>query len=170
MTIRTAVIDSSSLINLVHLELATKLSQYFDVVFVPRRVQVEVKRKSRFRYRLNKLYRTAIFRRCVVADDVNVHLLTAPGGEGLDEGEAEALVQAQEQGVSVFIGDEKPAREMGERMGIRPVGTARILARLHAEGLASDPHHLVNKLRKDLGCRITDAVVSQAVAKAHEVI
>lgn len=167
---RTAVIDSSPLINLVHLGLATKLSQFFDVVYVPRRVQVEVNRKARFRYKLNKLYRTAIFQKCVVVDEANVRLLTAPGGTGLHEGEAEALVQAQEQGANVFIGDEKSAREIGERMGIKPVGTARILARLHVEGLASEPRHLVKKLRRDLQCHVTDTVVNEAVAKAHEFI
>ncbi len=88
---RKAVIDSSSLINLVHLELAAKLSQYFQVVYVPRRVQVEVNRRSRFRYRLNKLYRTALFQRCVVADEVRVQLLTGPAESELHEGEAEAL-------------------------------------------------------------------------------
>jgi predicted nucleic acid-binding protein len=169
-SVRNAVIDSSPLINLVHLELAGKLSQYFQVVYVPRRVQVEVNRRSRFRYRLNKLYRTGLFQRCFVADEASVQLLSGPSQRELHEAEAEALVQAQEQGVAVFIGDEKPAREIGERMGIKPVGTIRILARLNIEGLASDPHDLVDKLRRDLAYRITTNVVQQAIARADEPI
>jgi hypothetical protein len=52
---RVAVIDSSSLINLTHLELAAKLALYFNVVYVPRHVQIEVNKKSRFRYQMKKL-------------------------------------------------------------------------------------------------------------------
>ena len=168
---RTAVIDSSPLIYLVHLELAKSLSQFFDVIYVPRTVQAEVNKKGRFRYSLNKLYRTtAIFRRCVVADKFNVHLHAGPGGTGLNEGEAEAIVQAQERGAKALIVDEKLARKIGNRMGIKPVGTARILARLHLEGFADDPRRLIRKLRLDLECRITDSVVEEAVARAHEPI
>jgi len=52
---RVGVIDSSSLMNLTHLELAAKLTVYFNVAYVPRRVQIEVNKKSRFRYQLKKL-------------------------------------------------------------------------------------------------------------------
>jgi hypothetical protein len=51
---RIAVVDSSPLINLVHLELADTLHLYFDTIYVPRMVHGEVNRKSRFRYRLNR--------------------------------------------------------------------------------------------------------------------
>jgi hypothetical protein len=53
--LRTAVIDSTPLINLVHLELVTELSLFFDIVYVPRQVQTEVNRKHRFRYLLREL-------------------------------------------------------------------------------------------------------------------
>ena len=45
---RIAVIDSSSLINLAYLDLASKLGLYFNRVYVPRSVQAEVNRKHRF--------------------------------------------------------------------------------------------------------------------------
>jgi predicted nucleic acid-binding protein len=53
--VRIAVVDSSPLIALAHLNLATKLSLFFDLVLVPKTVQKELNRKARFRYRLNKL-------------------------------------------------------------------------------------------------------------------
>ena len=65
---RIAVIDSSCLINLSHLGLAAKLSQYFQVVYVPLVVQGEVNRKSRFRYKLRKLYQTGFYQPCRTAD------------------------------------------------------------------------------------------------------
>jgi len=159
----TAVVDSSPLINLVHLELAEKLHLYFDAIYVPRMVQREVNRKAKFRHRLNKLYSKGLFKRCVVVDPVSVQFL-----RDLDPGEAEALVQASEMGVAVFIGDEKDARNMSERRGIRPIGTARLLARLHLEEYAAETGQLVRKLRRDLNCRITDQVVQDAIRIAAE--
>jgi predicted nucleic acid-binding protein len=159
---RTAVIDSSALINLTHLELASKLLFYFDRIYVPRQVQVEVNRRQRFRHRLNKLYQTGVFRRCACANAVNVQLLTFE----LDEGEAEGLVQAQEKEAEFFIADESRARSISERRGLTPVGTVRLLARLCLEGHAENARALVLKLRRDLNFRVRNDVVESAIASA----
>jgi len=164
--VRIAVIDSSPLINLTHLELARHMALFFDRVYVPRAVQREVNRKRRFRYRLNKLYRTGLFTRCAAADLTNVRLLRTE----LDEGEAEALIQAQEKAALVFIADEKRAREIAEAMGLKPVGTLRILARLNLEDQAPALGTLVRKLQQDLGFQASKEVVGQAIAIATEPI
>ena len=163
---RIAVIDSSCLINLTHLGLAVAVSQFFHLIYVPRSVHQEVNRKSRFRYKLKKLYRTRVYKRCQVADEVRVKWLA----DQLDPGEAEALIQAKERKAAYFLGDERRAREVGELMGIQPVGTARLLARLHLDGLAGEPRLLVNKLRKDLGCRIAEEVIDEAITRSRETI
>jgi predicted nucleic acid-binding protein len=164
--LRIAVIDSSPLIHLVHLELAQELTFFFDVVYVPTAVQREVNSKHRFRYRLKKLYRTGVFQRCTSADSVRLELLMAE----LDEGEAEALVQAQERNATYFIGDEKRARDIGWGLGLKLVGTLRILARLNLQGQAEDTLKLVRKLRRDLSFRVADDIVQRAIAMAPEAI
>jgi len=164
--LRTAVIDSSPLINLTHLNLALELASFFDKVYVPRAVQRELNRKGRFRYRLNKLYATGFFERCATGDEINVRLLRAE----LDEGESEALIQAQEKQTYAFIGDDRRARQIAERMGRRPVGTVRILARLNLEGRAQEAAELVKILQRDLGFRISEEMVAQIVEMAAEPI
>src|SRR5579859_3704876 len=124
-----AIIDSSCLICLVHLNLASKLRLYFDIVYVPRNVQKEFNKKHRSRYRLNKLFDLGIFRKCMCKDETNFRLLT----EELDPGEAEALVQAQERGAGFFLVDERKARDIGGRQGLTLYGTIRLLARLTQE-------------------------------------
>lgn len=168
---RIAIIDSSPLINLTHLGLAGELALYFDKVYVPSAVQREVNRKGRFRYRLNKLYHNGFFARCTSVDKTNVALLL----NDLHEGEAEALIQAQEKKASedavlFFIGDEKRAREIGEKMGVKPVGTLRLLARLSLEGRASDVRSMVRKLRRDLRFRVSDDLIERALDAASEPI
>jgi uncharacterized protein len=163
---RIAVIDSTPLISLAHLELAAELSLFFDIVYVPNTVQREVNRKQKFRYRLKKLYKGGIFQRCSSADELGLELLKAE----LDDGEAEALIQAQEKHARYFVGDERRAREIGKGYGLKLVGTVRILARLHLEGRAAETDVLVRKLRKDLRFRVADEVVKQAIANAAEPI
>ena len=68
---RIAVIDSSCLINLVHLDLASKLALFFDRIYIPRSVQIEFNRKHRSRYRLNKLLRSSAFEKCICKDETN---------------------------------------------------------------------------------------------------
>ncbi len=110
---RSAVIDSSSLRAIAHLNLTTELSLFFDIVYVPRQVQIELNRKHKFRHRLNKLYDTRIFRRCQVANRSNVLLLMPQ----LDEGEAEGITQAQEKALDRIILDEKKARAVAANVG-----------------------------------------------------
>lgn len=163
---RIAVTDSSPLINLSHLGLARELALFFDRVYVPRAVQEELNKKGRFRYRLNRLYSTGFFTRCMTADTFNVRLLQAE----LHRGEAEALIQTQERQALYFIGDEKRARAIAVRMGTKAVGTLRLLARLNLEGRAPELPVLVQVLRRDLGFRISDGIVQQAIDLAAEPI
>jgi predicted nucleic acid-binding protein len=162
--LRIAIVDSSPLISLTHLNLAGQLPLFFDRVYVPGSVQREVNRKGRFRYRLNRLYKTGFFARCKAADATNVRLLQAE----LHEGEAEALIQAQEKQARFFIGDEERARAIAERMGTKPIGTLRLLARLNLEARAPELGSLVRVLRRDLHFRVSDDVVRQAVDIAPE--
>jgi predicted nucleic acid-binding protein len=164
--LRIAVVDASPLINLTHLNLARELALFFDRVYVPRAVQEELNRKGRFRYRLNKLYGTGFFTRCMTADRFNVWLLQAE----LDKGEAEALIQAQEKRVPYFIGDERRGRTIAERMGRKAVGTLRLLARLNIEGRAPELRSLVRILRRDLDFRVSEEIVQQAIDLAPEPI
>jgi predicted nucleic acid-binding protein len=157
--LRIAVIDSSPLINLSHLDLARDLALFFDRVYEPRAVQEELNKKGRFRYRLNRLYRGGFFARCTTADIYNVQLLRAE----LDRGEAEALIQAQEKQARYFIGDERRARKIAARMGREAVGTLRLLARLNLEGRAPEISSLVRVLRRDLDFRVSDEIVQQAI-------
>lgn len=163
---RIAVVDASPLINLTHLDLASELQLFFDRVYVPRAVQEEVNKKGRFRYRLNKLYKAGFYMRCVAADAFNVRLLQ----DQLHKGEAEALIQAQEKHAPYFIGDERRARTIAERMGRKAVGTLRLLARLNLEGRAPELAGLVKVLRRDLDFRVSEEVVNRASDLAAEPI
>jgi predicted nucleic acid-binding protein len=158
-----AIIDSSCLISLVHLDLASMLTLYFDVVYVPRSVQIECNRKHRSRYRLNKLFEAGVLHRCIYKDETRLRLLTVRLGPG----EAEGLVQAQERGAKFFLVDERKAREIGERQGLTLYGMVGLLARFCLEGYAEDIWGLVGKLRAERDFRVADEIVRKAIASAE---
>jgi predicted nucleic acid-binding protein len=170
--VREAVIDTSSLLAISHLNLATELSLFFDVIHVPRQVQIELNKKHKFRYTLNKLYETGIYTRCVAADRTNVSLLMPPLNKesSLDEGEAEGIIQAQEKGIEEVIFDEKEARHIASLMGITPIGVARLLFRLERDGHIEDANKLIKKIQKELKFRISKKVVEEARQKSEEPI
>ncbi len=160
---RTAIIDSSCLICLAHLNLASKLALYFDAIHVPRNVQLECNRKHRSRYRLKKLFQAGVFQRCASKDETNFRILRAE----LDAGEAEGPVQAQERGAEFFLVDERKARAIGERQGLTLCGTVRLVARHCLEGYTEDVWLLMRKLSTNLGFRVGDSIIRAAVACAE---
>jgi predicted nucleic acid-binding protein len=63
--------------------------------------------------------------------------------------------------------DDENARKIGGKMKqLRLIGTVGILARLERQGFAKDTRDLVEKLRRDLGFRIADRLVEDAIEKA----
>jgi predicted nucleic acid-binding protein len=164
--VRTAVIDSLALIHLDHLGLATKLSNFFDRIYVSSIVEAEVNRKHRFRYRMRKLYGSGKFEKCKSSNVQNRQLLEVT----VHSGEADAITQAQERSARFFIGDDLDARTVAARMSIQPVGVARLLFRMNVEGDADDPRRLIQKLRRDLDFRISNLVIQEASAKASQPI
>jgi predicted nucleic acid-binding protein len=165
-----AVIDSSPLMYLSHLDLTIKLSQFFDVVLVPAFVEEEVCRKHRFRYRLRSLYNSRVFSKCRTVNEWNRQLLLYE--KGIHPGEADAIAQAQEQEISVLILDETAARRSAEKKGKVVLCTAGILSRPYIQGIVKiHSRDLIQRLRKSkLKCRISDQIIEEAMKRAYEPI
>lgn len=76
------------------------------------------------------------------------------------------LFKPRKKGARFFIAGEKRTREIGERQGLVPVGTVRLLARLRLEGHTEDTRHLVGRLRRELRFRVGEDVLERAIAIA----
>jgi predicted nucleic acid-binding protein len=162
--LRAAIIDSSPLLALGALGRAERLASYFDVILVPMRVQREVCRRRSFKGTLKRLYGSGLYRRCPVADRTRVDLLCVD----LDPGEAEAITQAQDREVPVFIVDERKARRFAANVGLHCLGAVRLLARmcLEEDGSAERARHLCAELEADLQYRVAPEVINRAISMA----
>jgi hypothetical protein len=88
----------------------------------------------------------------------------------LNEGEAEGIIQAQENGIDYVIFDEREARKIATRMGITTIGVARLLFRLERDGHVKDAAKLIEKLERELKFRISKEVVEEARVKSYKPI
>jgi hypothetical protein len=76
------------------------------------------------------------------------------------------LFKARKSGqISFWLMSASPGA-ISVRHGLIPYGAVRLIARLSVEGYAGDPWGLVSKLKRELGFRIDDKVVRQAIAAA----
>lgn len=125
---RRAIIDSDVLIEIIESNIAEKLSLFFNAVYVPTAVQRE-QIKHRRRYNLRRLFISGLFKKCKVGDEYRVQLLLT-GSPKLQSGESEAIVQAQEQNISVLLTNDRDAIKVARKHGLLAVTFQELKQRL----------------------------------------
>lgn len=159
---QVAVIDTSVLIALDHVELLEHLGTHYERVLVPSRVRGEFLSETPDPLRaVSTLLDASPFEPCDDFDLPSLEILK----ERLDPGEAEAIAQMQPQAADCLLIDESDGRRVALEARHRVVGTARILAELHLDGRA-DLWACVEQLRTGIDFRVTDEIVARALAEA----
>ncbi len=105
-----------------------------------------------------------IERRAVRDRDLVVLLL-----ESLDEGEAEAIALSREIGTPLVLLDEKDARRVARRLGLRVLGTVGLLIWAKREGLIIHLKEELDRLRREGGFRLSQEVYEEALREVHEI-
>ncbi|MGH9840265.1 MAG: DUF3368 domain-containing protein [Blastocatellia bacterium] len=101
-----------------------------------------------------------------VRDVTNRLLVTALRIE-LDEGEAEAIVLAQEMTADLLLLDERRGRAVAERFGMRVVGLLGVLIEAKDRGLIPEVKSSLDALRR-AGFRIGQELYSRVLQAAGE--
>jgi hypothetical protein len=86
----------------------------------------------------------------------------------LDYGEAEVIVLAQEKGADLVLLDEKEARELAERLGLKVLGTLGLLIWAKRERLIGSIREQLDALRERAGFWISPELYEQALKEAGE--
>lgn len=154
-----AVIDASCLICLLHLNdsilelnFIQALSLRYDVIYIPRYVLNEVRRKGRIKHKLQELIQDSpILQICNVENEYDAQLLYdrhrnpyAP----IDRGEAEVITQARERRIFEVLIDERKGRIKAEELNLIVRGTARLLIEFETSGIIERAQPLIEMLRK----------------------
>jgi uncharacterized protein len=170
--ISTAVIDTSCLLFLDHLDLVPSLSIRYNKVYVPRYVFQEACRKQRKRYRLRRLIAQHGFLEiCSVSSDTEVRLLSDTAlkpATVIHRGEAETIIQARERRASTVLMDDRRGSLVAVRHTLAVRGTLGILKEFRQIRIIEGVAPLVEKLRKDLDYRINDDVLNEVLSDLEE--
>ena len=157
-----AVADSSVLIGLGMLGLLKVLNRMFDRVFVPPAVWREVAVRGEG-LPGSEIAREEIVTVREVRDKEEARRLAALLGEG----EAEALVLAQEVRADVVLVDDAKARRKAVEKGLEITGLAGLLVAAKRKGLVGEVGSLLRKLTEG-GFRLGEEVIERALREAGE--
>lgn len=86
----------------------------------------------------------------------------------LDRGEAEAIVLAHEIGAEIILLDEREARKVVARMGLKPLGTIGILLWAKREGLIHSLREQLDALQEEGRFRISPELYRRALSEVGE--
>ena len=142
-----AVSDAGPLIHLSWIGQLGLLERIFEEVFVPPAVRAEVLASPAGTLGLDRIQRAFAEGWLQVRTPTRPSRLSRSAADALDQGEAEALLLAEEIRADVLITDDAPARAEATRRGLRVVGTVGVLAQARDQGLVPAVLPLVLELR-----------------------
>ena len=84
---------------------------------------------------------------------------------GLDDGESEAIILADEIKSDVLIIDERKGRKVAQKLGIRITGTVGVLLQAHNENMiATDDIKQYLEQLKNSNIRLSDSLIQEALS------
>jgi predicted nucleic acid-binding protein len=157
------VSDTSPIRALAHLGRVELLRDLFGAVLVPPAVAEELRSPPVGLPRVEILDLDFISLRAPSDRDRVVELLRT-----LDAGESEALVLAQELGISAVLIDEAAGRAMARHHGLLPIGVLGVLVRAKQRGLIDRVGPLVEQLETEIDFFISTALRVEILRLAGE--
>jgi predicted nucleic acid-binding protein len=153
------IIDASCLICLLHLtdslpeiDFLQALSLRYQVVYIPRYVQEEVRRKGRIKHRIQEIIQHhPILKICNVESEYDAQLLYDRSRNPLapiDRGEAEVITQARERRIFEVLIDDKYGRKKANELNLIVAGTVGLLIEFKRLGIVETIKPLIEMLRK----------------------
>lgn len=151
------VSDTTPIISLMKAGQLKLLYHLFGVVYIPQAVYRELVVNATYAEEV-RLVETCEF---LVVEEVNNEksVTILQNFTGLDAGESEAIILADEKHSDVLLMDEHKGRQVAKKMGMTITGTIGILAQAFDEGLLAkeDVERCIEKLREN-GIRISETL------------
>lgn len=129
------VSDSTPLITLMKGMRLDILRGLFGEVLIPETVYNEVTRNVKYRHEAEEIQRSAFIRKVAVRNTENVAMLQR--ATGLDRGESEAIIYADENHADVLLMDEDAGRKVAMNMNLPLSGSMGVIVSAKKSGLLS---------------------------------
>jgi len=140
------------------------LERLYGVVSIPEGVAEELKILAQYHNELQGIFQQDWLKVCRVSNLLAVQTL----GLELDQGEAEAIVLAQEKQADLLLMDEKRGRKIAQQLGIKVLGVMGVLLQAKEQKLidAVKPH--LDELMTRAGFWVGDKLYRQVLEVAGE--
>lgn len=153
--------DSSPLISLLSVEKLDILGKLFETVMIPEVVYNEVFNKKVSNLDLKK---TKFLQIEKVTDRKMVKLLKMQLGYG----ESEVIALALEKGIDRVIIDDKQARKVADKLGLKVIGTLGILILAKEKQVIKEVRPLVLSMMEKINFRIDRALLNKILGILNE--
>lgn len=149
------VSDTTPIISLMKAGQLTLLQKLFDIVYIPEVVYQELTMNETFPEEVRMVQECEFLLVEGVENGKSVTILR--NFTGLDAGESEAIILADEKQSDVLLMDEHKGRQVAKKMGIAITGTIGILIQAFDEGMLTkeDVERCIERM-KESGIRISD--------------
>lgn len=158
------VSNTSPIVNLAAIGQFDLLRSLFGQILIPHAVYEEITVAGAGRPGAEEVERED----WIAAEAVQDARLVRALAPDLHKGEAEAIVLASERNADWLLLDEKAARRVADRLGLRVVGLLGVLGRAKEKGLIEAVTPLLDALREQAGFWISDSLYAHVRAQAGE--
>ena len=162
------VSDTTPLISLMKASRLEVLQQLFGQVLIPTAVFDELTSNESFREEAQQIRDCPYIRVVSVSETKAVDVLRR--STGLDLGESEAIVYADDNKAQVLLMDEAKGRQVAKAMGLFIMGTIGVLLAAFDEKIlsAADVKEALHRLKQS-NRRISDSLIQAALEKLNSI-
>ena len=155
--------DTTPIISLIKINRLDLLEKLFVEVLIPNAVFKELTTNTLFTNEAEIVKKSSFLKVSSVQNQKSLQLLQAVSG--LDDGESEAIILADELKSNILLMDERKGRKVAQKLGIKITGTIGILIQAYNEGMISDVEvkSYLNQL-KNTNIRLSDSLIQQALS------
>ncbi len=149
------VSDTTPIISLMKAGQLELLQKLFEVVYIPEAVYQELTANETYSEEVRMIQKCKFLLVEEVDNEKSVAILR--NFTGLDAGESEAIILADEKHSDVLLMDEHKGRQVAKKMGITITGTIGILTQAYDEGmLIKEDLEICIEQMKESGIRISE--------------
>lgn len=156
------VSDTTPLISLMKASRLDVLQKMFGDILIPEAVFEELTTNDSFQEEAEQIRSCAFIRRVSVDEQKSVAILRR--ATGLDQGESEAIIYADDHQADFLLMDEASGRKVAKAMGLRIMGTVGVLVNAFEDGIltAEDVEDAFEVLR-NANRRISEELIQNAM-------
>ena len=157
----TVISDTTPIISLIKIHRLDLLEKLFGEVLIPNAVFRELITNESFSNEAEEVKKSAFLKISPVQNRRSIAILQAISG--LDDGESEAIVLADEKKSDVLIIDERKGRMVAQKLGITITGTVGVLVQANNEGMITkDEAESCLEFLRQSNIRLSEKLVQEA--------